>query len=209
MDKLTDCLNNEIIKKEWFKENEEVRFFIIVKGIITPESIRKAKLPEKKERVLKFKGKASEFFKKGSILMASKIYNKITKMFTNGDMDLNEEQKKEEPNFAALESELQEIKKACMTNLVLCKFKLNNVKETIESADAAIKLYPSNAKNYYFKAKALFLSKDFEEAMKVIKIAKSLDPLNDEIANEEAIIGMEYKKFIEKARKQFSKIFSK
>jgi len=131
LDKLTDCLNNEIIKKEWFKENEEVRFFIIVKGIITPESIRKAKLPEKKERVLKFKGKASEFFKKGSILMASKIYNKITKMFTNGDMDLNEEQKKEEPNFAALESELQEIKKACMTNLVLCKFKLNNVKETI------------------------------------------------------------------------------
>lgn len=209
LDKLTDGLTNEIIKNEWFKENDEVRFFIILKSIVSPESIRKAKLPEKKDRVLKFKSKATEFFKKGNILMSSKIYNKITKMFTNGDMDITDEEKKQDPNFTTGEKELQEIKKTCMTNLVLCKFKLNNLKETIESADAAIKVNPNNAKNYYFKAKALYMTKDFEESMKVIKIARNLDPSNSEIANEETVIGIEYKKFIDKARKQYSKLFAK
>ena len=76
-DKLVDGLSEEIFKSEWFQDDDDIRVFIYLKSFKNPQSIKKVKVVEKMQRIAHFKKNAGEFYKRGMIRKAGKLYKKI------------------------------------------------------------------------------------------------------------------------------------
>lgn len=208
-DKLVDGLSEEIFKSEWFQDDDDIRVFIYLKSFKNPQSIKKVKVVEKMQRIAHFKKNAGEFYKRGMIRKAGKLYKKILNFFKQGDTEAADTKEKDDQSFSNIEEELNEIKKACMTNLILCKFKRKKYKHTIALAEEAIKENPKNAKLYFYLAKSQYETNDFIYAMESIRKAKAIEPNNQDIINEEDRINIEYKKLYKSEKDKYSKMFSK
>ena len=208
-DKLIDSLSEEIFKSEWFNDDDDIRVFIYLKSFRNPGNIRKVKVVEKMQRIAHFKKIAGEFFKKGLTHKAGKLYKKIINFFRQGDNEAAETKEKEDQSYVNIQEELNEVKKACLSNLVICKFKCKKFEETIACAEEALKENPSNPKIYFYKAKAQFEIKDYVYAMETIKYARQLDPNNQDIINTENAINVEYKKLYQSEKDKYSKMFKK
>ena len=93
LDRIIDCISDEIIQPKYFQENSEVKICIFLRKIINLPPIKKAKTLDKIKRINLIKDSAAELFNYHLYNKALKLYNKINYFFTKGDLTFPEEEK--------------------------------------------------------------------------------------------------------------------
>jgi len=211
--KLVPYFNNDPIftKKLFFntetnKDYENMIIFIYMRN--TEKSLPFAELnfKNKSEKILQLKEIASNLFKMGYIKKAAKLYQKINAWLSFGDYEnIGPEEKKE--NLEMEFEKIKNVKKVCLLNTAVCKFKLNDYKMVISCVNEVLKNDENNIKALYWKSKALFLLKEYDSSYKIIKKALQLEPNNPDILHEFNEIKENYEKSLANEKKIYTKLF--
>ena len=154
----------------------------------------------------RLKGIAGEFFKRGNLAKAAKLYQKINGYFNFGDVAnnyLKEDESCEE--FKQCMETLDGLKLICFTNLCVCKFKMKEHQSVIAITEQIMDMAPNHPKALFFRGKSQYMVEEFDNAIETLTKLCSLEPENNDFKTE-----LEHAKKL-KARelKQQQKLFSK
>lgn len=78
----------------------------------------------------------------------------------------------------------QELLLKCYLNLAMCALKLNKAPLTITNCNLVLEIDHRNTKALFRKATAYMMLQEFDKAVKFLKIAKNIEPHNEEILSE-------------------------
>lgn len=133
----------------------------------------------------RLKGFAGEFFKRGNLAKAAKLYQKINGYFNFGDVAnnyLKEDESCEE--FKQCMVTLNGLKLICFTNLCVCKFKMKEYQSVIAITDQIMEWAPRHAKALYFRAKSQYLAEEFDSAIGTLNLLCEVEPNNTDFQAE-------------------------
>ena len=185
VDKVTNNFSTDLVKKEWFKEDEENEIVITIhlEDFDHPEAFFRLPVQEKVSRLLEFKRVATDFFKanhlKNNIKKACKMYQKINGYFNFGDADnnfLKEDEESEE--FKKAYTELWAIKEPWFMNVAIWKYKLGEHESIIDITNQVIDYNPKSIKAWYFRGKAFYEMQEYDKAIESFQEVLNIDPKN-------------------------------
>ena len=151
----TNFTSDFLNQYEAFKEGDTVKFTVSLFGIENTSYFYKNKAADKLAILLRLKGTAGEFFKRGNLAKAAKIYQKVNGYYNFGDVAnnfLREDEDSEE--FKQTMNELNQLKLTSFTNLVVCKFKMKEYQSVIAITEQIMDMAPNHVKALFFRGKS-------------------------------------------------------
>jgi len=130
---------------------------------------------EKIESMIKKKKKGNTFFGMRKYDKACDFYSKALGVFS--ESDLKKEELKEEEK-----AEIKKNQASCHSNTALCKLKLKQFADCIESCDKALEIEPENVKAIYRRGQAHAYNGNNPSALVDLKEAAKLNPEDKQIA---------------------------
>merc|ERR1712025_304001 len=130
---------------------------------------------EKIESMIKKKKKGNTFFGMRKYDKACDFYSKALGVFSESDLK-KEELKDEE------KAEIKKNQASCHSNTALCKLKLKQFADCIESCDKALEIEPENVKAIYRRGQAHAYNGNNPSALVDLKEAAKLSPEDKQIA---------------------------
>lgn len=185
-DKLhTNFVSDWLNQYEAFKEGDTVQFTVSLFGIENTSYFYKRLIADKLAYVQRLKQIAGEFFKRGNSKKAAKVYQKVNGYFNFGDVANNfraEDESSDE--YRRTMDELNQLKLTCFTNLVVCKFKMQEYQSVIAISDQIMDMAPNHAKALFFRGKCQYLIEEYDNAIETLSRLCSIEPQNEDFKKE-------------------------
>ena len=99
--------------------------------------------------------------------------------------------------------EYNKLKLAVITNLSICFVKSKNYEAAVLQCKEGLKIFPNNVKLLYILGGALGDAQEYEQALEILKIAKSLEPSNRDVVERMKSISESKKEYNSKMREMF------
>ncbi|OWA53098.1 Peptidyl-prolyl cis-trans isomerase FKBP4 [Hypsibius exemplaris] len=185
-------------KPEWgIPPDAEVKYDVTLVSFEKAKETWSMSVDEKLEAAEQAKEKGTEYFTKGHLKSAAKLYERM-KDCLGGD-----------PEFKG-EKEEKRVKMMIIShlNLAMTFLKQNDFYAAQKAADEAIKLDPANIKAIYRHGMALYGVKDYEQAQKDFKKVLQLEPANKAASQQLALCAKEIKAYLDREKKVFGGMFA-
>lgn len=191
VDKVKSNFANETIGFDQYtegliNEGDLVKFRITLLDSSHPIYFYKMKIADKLTHVLYLKESATNFFKSSlsnNYKKAADIYQKINGYFNFGDSTNNYAKEDEtDPEFISINKQLKAIKLTTFSNLVVCKFKMQEWQSIIGITDQILdeQMDPKNIKALYFRGQASQQLDEYDQAVHCFQTILLIDPEHKE-----------------------------
>ncbi|TNV85630.1 hypothetical protein FGO68_gene3643 [Halteria grandinella] len=187
----------------------EVIYTICLVAMEQKDYLFKLTIQEKLERLSFIKAIGTDFFKRGNMKKALKLYGKVHSYFRTKDAK-NNFQKEDETTeeFKGKTAELDVINKTTLTNMCVIHARGKEWKEVIRYADEALMTDPLYVKALYHKGRAQLELTEYALAIETLVKANTLEPENADVKRELARADLASRTFKDKEAKMFQKMFS-